>query len=255
MSPKVPILTYHSIDDSDSVISISPEKFRSQMYHLREKNFNVISLKDITACLVEKVPFPSRSVVITFDDGFKNFYDIAYPVLKNLGFTATVFLVPGYCDKNNKWHNQPKGIPVLDLLDWEQVREMADNGIDFGAHTMNHVDLLNLTLEQAREEIVNSKRFIEKYLDKSVQFFAYPYGQLNNEIKAIVHDIFSGACSVELDLVDGNSDINALPRIEMYYFSNNNLFTWLGTSKFPFYIKIRNSMRLFRKQISFITGG
>ena len=255
MSHKIPILTYHSIDNSGSVISISPEKFRSQMYHLRDKNFNVISLEDIVTALDKKIPLPPRSIAITFDDGFKNFYEIAYPILKKCGFTVTVFLVPRHCGKNNKWQGQPKGIPILELLDWEQVREMADNGMDFGAHTMNHTDLLNLSLEQAREEIVNSKLIIEKYLDKSVQFFAYPFGRFNNEVKTIIQDVFSGACSVELDFVNVNSDVYALPRIEMYYFSDNNLFTWLGTHKFSFYIKIRNIMRLFRNQIIFGTRG
>jgi peptidoglycan/xylan/chitin deacetylase (PgdA/CDA1 family) len=243
MSHKLPILTYHSIDDSGSVISVSPEKFRAQMYHLRDKNFNVIPLKDIVLCLDKKISLPPRSVAITFDDGFKNFYDIAYPVLKNLGLTATVFLVPGHCGKNNKWQSQPEGIPVLDLLEWNQVKEMADNGIDFGAHTMNHFDLLSLSLEQARGEIINSKLIIEKNIEKSIQFFAYPYGRLNDEIKTVIQDVFLGACSVKLDFVNKNSDLYALPRIEMYYFSNNNLFTWLGTHKFSFYIKIRNMFR------------
>ncbi len=92
MSCKVPILTYHSIDDSGSIISTSPDKFRSQMRHLRDKHFNVISLKEVVTNIRKKSPLPRRSIAITFDDGFKNVYNIAYPILKNYGFTATVFL-------------------------------------------------------------------------------------------------------------------------------------------------------------------
>jgi peptidoglycan/xylan/chitin deacetylase (PgdA/CDA1 family) len=225
------------------------------MHHLRDKDFNIIPLKDVVMCLRRKLPLPPRSIVITFDDGFKNFYDVAYPILNNLGFSATVFLVPGHCGKNNKWEGQSEKVPILDLLGWEEIREMANNGIDFGAHTMNHADLPELSIERASEEVVNSKQMIEKNLGKNVQFFAYPYGSLNSEIKAVIKNNFLAACSVRLDVVNINSDIFALPRVEMYYFSDNNLFTWLGTSKFSFYVKIRNSMRLFRRQISFITGG
>ena len=253
MGHKAPILTYHSIDDSCSVISISPDKFRSQMYYLRDNNFNVISLQDIVTCLRKKIPFPPRSIAITFDDGLKNFYKVAYPILNNLGFTAIVFLVPGYCGKNNKWEGQPEGIPVLDILDWEEVREMAGNGVEFGAHTMNHADLLKLSIEQAREEIVSSKQVIEKNLEKDVQFFAYPYGGLNNEIKGIVKKHFSGAASVNMDFVSLKSDVYTLPRIDMYYFSNNNLFKYIGTPIFSVYVTFRSILRSIRNKINVVS--
>jgi len=163
MGYKVPILTYHSIDDSGSVISTSPDKFRSQMHYLRDKHFNVISLKNVVTNIRKKLPLPPRSIAITFDDGFKNVYNIAYPILKDYGFTATIFLVPGYCGKNNQWDGQPKEIPILDLLDWEEVREMANNGIDFGAHSMTHEVLAKLSLEEACREIVKSKSAIQEH--------------------------------------------------------------------------------------------
>jgi peptidoglycan/xylan/chitin deacetylase (PgdA/CDA1 family) len=223
MNYKLPILTYHSIDDSGSIISTSPDKFKSQMQHLRDKHFDVISLKDIITNIRKKLPLPPRSVAITFDDGFYNFYEIAYPILKNHGFTVTVFLVTGYCGSNNQWDGQPDGIPTLDLLDWDKIKEMANNGIDFGAHTVNHVDLSKLSIEEVREEIVNSKLMIQKQLEKKVLSFAYPYGKLSNEVKTIIKNEFYGACSVKLDFASLKSDIYALPRIDMYYFSNNNL--------------------------------
>ena len=138
---KVPILTYHSIDSSGSVISTSPEKFVSQMRYLAESFFKVISLNDVVKCIQERRPFPPKSAVITFDDGFKNIYDEAYPVLKKFGFKATVFLVPRYCGRNNRWNGQPEGIPTLDLLGWDEIGEMVHNGVEFGAHTMSHPNL------------------------------------------------------------------------------------------------------------------
>jgi peptidoglycan/xylan/chitin deacetylase (PgdA/CDA1 family) len=248
MGLKISVLTYHSIDDSGSIISTSPKKFKSQMQYLHDKCFNTISLNEMAKCICERQAFPPKSVVITFDDGFKNFYSTAYPVLKEYGFTATVFLVPGYCGRNNQWDGQPKEIPLLDLLDWEEIREMADNGIDFGAHTMNHVDLSKLLAEQAYEEIINSKRVIQKYLEKDVRLFAYPYGRLTSESKDIIKNNFSGACSVKLDFASLKSDIYTLPRIDMYYFSNNNFFKYIDTPIFSIYIVFRSILRSIRNK-------
>ena len=102
----IPILTYHSIDDSGSIISTDPKKFRAQMQHLVDTSCSVISLADIVTCIRNNRPLPPKSVAITFDDGFKNFLNIAYPILKEFEFTATVFLVPGFCGQNNQWKGQ-----------------------------------------------------------------------------------------------------------------------------------------------------
>ena len=250
MGNRIPILAYHSIDDSGSVISTSPERFRFQMQHLRDESFNVMSLEDVVKCLRDKVPLPPRSVSITFDDGFDNLYSVAYPILKSCGFTATIFLVAGYCGKNNRWRGQPEGIPILDLLDWGRIREMADEGFDFGAHTMGHADLSTLPIEQAREEIVNSKLMIQERLGKPVQFFVYPYGITNREIEAIVRMHFQGACGVNLGFANMGSNIYELPRIEMFYFSNNNFFKSVGTPIFSAYIFSRRTLRSVRRKIT-----
>ncbi len=243
---KIPILTYHSIDNSGSVISTSPEKFQSQMQFLSDTSFNVISLEIIISCIRENRPFPPKSIAITFDDGFKNVYDTAYPILKELGFKATVFLVTGYCGKNNQWQGQPAKIPVLEIMGWDEVIEMANNGIDFGAHTVNHPNLLELSLEQAEDEIVNSKKVLEERLEKNILFFAYPYGGKTNKFSNIIKDEFQCAASTELKVADLDSDIYSLPRTDMYYFSRNNYFSWIGASRFNSYIKIRNLLRSFR---------
>ncbi|MDR4499613.1 MAG: polysaccharide deacetylase family protein [Candidatus Scalindua sp.] len=243
---KIPILTYHSIDNSGSVISTSPEKFRSHMQYLSEFSFNVISLEEIVSCIHENRHFPHRSVAITFDDGFKNNYDIAYPVLKVYGFKATIFLVTGYCGRNNRWQGQPAEIPELDLLQWDEIKVMASNGIDFGAHTVNHPNLAELTLKQAEDEIVDSKKEIEERLGKNISHFAYPYGGETGKLRNILKDEFQCAVSTELNVATLGSDIYSLPRIDMYYFSRNNYFTCVGTSNFSHYIRYRKFLRTLR---------
>lgn len=243
----IPILTYHSIDNSGSVISISPDRFKSHMEYLCNSSFNVISLNEIVASIHENRLFPSKSIAITFDDGFKNNYDIAYPLLKEFGFKATIFLVTGYCGKNNQWNGQPEEIPTLELLKWDDIIEMANNGIDFGAHTINHPNLTELTKDQVKDEILGSKRMLNERLGKDIPFFSYPYGWQTDEILKFVEGEFSCAVSTELKVVDLESDVYALPRIDMFYFSRNNYFSWLGTSKFSRYIKLRHVLRSLRK--------
>ncbi|GAX60448.1 polysaccharide deacetylase [Candidatus Scalindua japonica] len=243
---RIPILTYHSIDTSGSIISTSPEKFLQQMQFLSHYSYNVISLSKIISFINEKQPFPKKTVAITFDDGFNNIFEIAYPILRKLGYTATIFLVTGYCGKKNNWSGQLRGVPEFDLLEWDKVIEMANNGIEFGSHTMSHPDLTELTLAQAREEIVGAKRSQKERLGKEPLFFAYPYGRESNKIREIVRDEFKCALSTVLEFVNTDSNIYSLPRIDMCYFSRNNFFTWLGTSKFSGYINIRKFLRSLR---------
>lgn len=242
----IPILMYHSIDNSGSVISTSLEKFRQQMQFLAESYYNVISLREIINCINEKQMFPSKAVAITFDDGYKNNYDVAYPILKEFCFKAAIFMVSGRCSDNNNWLGQPNGIPIMDLLGWDEILEMADYGIEFGAHTLNHPHLPELSLKEAENEIVESKRLLEKHLRKDVLFFDYPYGKESQELRKIVQNEFYCAFSTDMELTTLQSDIYSLPRIDMYYFSRNNLLKWLETPFFVYYIKylaIRRSLK------------
>lgn len=246
---RIPILTYHSIDESGSVISVSPDKFKRQMEFLKRGGFQTISLKEITECIYNGRDFPKKSIAITFDDGFKNIYSKAFPVLKEFGFTATLFLISGKCGKDNQWDRQTKNIPRLVLLSWDEILEMSDNGIEFGAHTMSHADLSKLSLDKAAEEITRSKSMIQGRLKKDTLFFAYPYGRQSEQIQSIVKDEFSGACSDKMGFTTLKSDIYSLPRIEMYYFSGNNLLSWIETPFFSYYIQWRYVLRSIRESM------
>jgi peptidoglycan/xylan/chitin deacetylase (PgdA/CDA1 family) len=246
---RIPILTYHSIDSSGSVISTPPEKFRNQMQFLYDASFQIISLKEVVRQIEAGNALPERSVALTFDDGFENFYSEAYPLLKKFGFAASVFLVSGYCEKDNQWGGQPSMIPKLNLLSWEQIREMAGNGIEFGSHTVNHPDLTALSGKEAEEEIINSKSMMEDRIGSKVAFFAYPYGKMNANTKAIVAREFTGACSTKMEMATAGSDVYALPRIDMYYFSTNDLLRSMNTFVFPAYVRSRALLRRIRPQL------
>jgi peptidoglycan/xylan/chitin deacetylase (PgdA/CDA1 family) len=246
MSIRIPILTYHSIDNSGSVLSTTPHKFRDQMQILQDRRFSIISLNNLINLIRNRQPLPSRTAVITFDDGFKNFYLKAYPILQEFGFSATIFLVPGYIGKTSKWNTTLRGMPVLDLLEWGQINEMANKGIDFGAHSMTHEALAKLSLEEAHQEIIKSKSAIEEHINHDVTIFCYPYGITNKEIKEVVQTEFLGACGTNMDFVSMYSDIYELPRIDMFYFSNNMFFRFIGTFYFSCFVKIRSVLRFLR---------
>jgi peptidoglycan/xylan/chitin deacetylase (PgdA/CDA1 family) len=217
------------------------------MRTLQNRGFEAISLNSLVESIRQKQPLPPKTVVLTFDDGFKNFYYSAYPVLQEFGFNATVFLVPGYLGASSEWNRELKGLPELDLLDWGEISEMSDDGIDFGAHTMTHSDFSKLDLTKTRREIIDSKLEIERHLGKQVPFFSYPYGTLSKDALRVVKEEYHGACSTRMDFVKVNSDIHQLPRIDMFYFSNNSLFEHIGTFLFSSYVGFRGVLRSARK--------
>ena len=239
----VAILTYHSLDNSGSVISTRPEKFRRQMKILHDSGSNVLSLREVANCLREKRNFPPNSVAITFDDGFRSVYDVALPVLKDYGFAATVFLVTDFCGKNNRWAGQPESIPVFDLLSWNDITVMAGQNIEFGLHTASHPDLTKTSETKLEEEIVGAAETLRKNLNQNSYAFAYPYGKRSLLAEKIVNDHFYAACSTRMDFVSYESDVHFLPRIDMYYFSTNNLFSASGSPGFRRFVRFRKTLR------------
>jgi len=149
------------------------------MTFLADSGYQIVSLHEVASCLQYQKPFPAKTAALTFDDGFKNFHQEAFPVLKKFGFPATVFLVVGWCGKENSWPGQLKTIPSFDLLDWKDIKEMAGQGVEFGSHTMNHPNLSQISSVEAEHEIAQSQKTIQAAIGQDVQFFAYPYGGIH----------------------------------------------------------------------------
>ncbi len=244
---KIPILTYHSIDNSDSVISIDTTSFKDQMRFLKDYLFNVISLNEVVMHIRKKQPFAEKSIAITFDDGFKNIFSDAFPVLKEYGFNATVFLTTNYCERLNNWPGQPDSIKAQPLLSWAEIKEMSQTGMQFGAHTMNHPYLTRIPLKDAENEILSSKKIIEDQLQEEVKFFAYPYGDFNTDIVNVVNQSFGGACSTELAIADSKSNPFILERVDIFYIKYGMIFKRLFTPYVSCYLKSRRLLRDLRR--------
>jgi peptidoglycan/xylan/chitin deacetylase (PgdA/CDA1 family) len=192
----VPILCYHSIDNSGSILSTSEVLFQRQMNYLKMRGYRTMPLQKLCRALIERGPLPSKTVVLTFDDGFRNACTVVLPTLKRLGFTATVFVVTRYVGNRISWI-RTEDVPELELASWDEIKEMSEAGLDIQSHSATHPNLCHLTLERVREEIQASKEEIEQRLGKAVTLFAYPYGEFTPGIEQVVEELgFVGAVTL-----------------------------------------------------------
>jgi peptidoglycan/xylan/chitin deacetylase (PgdA/CDA1 family) len=240
---RLPILTYHSIDDDGSVISTNRNSFRLQMQFLRAKSFRTVLLSKVTALLHHRQCIPAGNVSLVFDDGFENVYSEAFPILQEFGFTATVFLVTRYCGKYNDWPGNLPNLKRCPLLSWNQAREMSAYGIEFGSHTSTHPDLTAISPKEAESQILDSKMEIEDRLGRPATVFAYPYGRYNAQVKDVVRGQFDGACSTRLGNIRMGADPYAMRRIDTWFLSDQKLFSRLTTTPLSCYLNVRQVLR------------
>ena len=240
------ILTYHSIDESGSVISVAPAMFRRQMEHLYNAGFRTVTLRQAQLALSGGESIGERTIVLTFDDGFHNFYTDAFPILSEFGFRATVFLVTDRCGKENDWSDHGVAIPKAPLMSWNEIRELHSAGVEFGSHTETHCDLTTVTPEQVEAELVRSKGKISDHLGCETTSFAYPYGSFDRKIQRSVSANYQAACSTNLGSVSAGSDPSALRRIDAHYLKNRTALERLGSKSFDGYIGVRQVGRRIR---------
>jgi peptidoglycan/xylan/chitin deacetylase (PgdA/CDA1 family)/SAM-dependent methyltransferase len=214
----LPILVYHRVALTGAPdmapFRVTPEAFAEQLRYLREAGFYSVTLEDWQAAMAARRPLPGRAILITFDDGFQDFYEYAYPLLKKYGFSATVFLVSGLIGRSNLW-DAAYGEEVT-LMGWQEIRQLRDEGVKFGSHSASHRFLTSLTAKEIRQEGMQSRTLLEQGLGVPVTAFAYPYG----EFDAIVEDAigacnYTAALSLKARLSRFQDRPLALPRIEV----------------------------------------
>lgn len=194
----IPVLMYHRVSPylyrGGPGLRVNSDAFRRQMKYLHDHGYHTISLDQLMDHWQKNLPLPARPIVITFDDGYEDNYLYAFPVLREHGFTATIFLVYDKVGSYNTWDAKDNIVQRIDLLNWRQINIMKKYGISFQSHTLTHPDLTNVKPERARLEILESKKKLEKKLGVQVNFFAYPYGRTNPLIEETVRQAgFRGA--------------------------------------------------------------
>lgn len=199
------VLMYHHVGIPPKGVAlrslyVTPRMFRFQMWYLKNAGFRVVCLNEICS-FINGDRSDEKLVAITFDDGYQDFYDHAYPVLRAYNFPSTVFLVSDLIGKENLWdaHNfyaQKK------LLDWTLIGKLQSRGVFFGSHTKTHPFLTSLSADQIDHEVRNSKTLLEERLHLPVEFFCYPYGDYDNRVISLVEESgYKGAVTTKRGLV------------------------------------------------------
>jgi peptidoglycan/xylan/chitin deacetylase (PgdA/CDA1 family) len=254
----IPILMYHSIADEDETgvhpyyrTATTPSIFAQQMQALRDLGYSTINIPDAVS-LLQNRGSTKKYAVVTFDDGYADFYRQAFPVLSRYGFSATVFLPTAYIgDHRVQFRDR-------DCLTWGEVRELSDCGILFGSHTATHPQLSTLDSSAVKNEIVNSKQTIEDNLGKSVDSFAYPFAfpEANNSFvqmlrNALVDSGYHQGVSTRIGAANRQDDRYFLRRLPMNSLDDGPFFEaklrggydWLGRVQYGYKL-----MRMYSKR-------
>jgi len=226
------VLMYHNIGIRPKRVTlkslyVTPRMFRFQMWYLKTAGFKVVSLHEILSFINGK-NFNEKLVAITFDDGYQDFYDNAFPVLKTYNFPSTVFLVSELVGKENRWDSN-----VERLLNWDSILEMKDAGVTFGSHSKTHPFLSRLSEKELRDEIRDSKIILEERLKNPVDFFCYPNGNYDNRVLETVHTSgYKGAVTTNRGLIHRNDSPFEMTRSFIRYNTHPVLFLYKLHSKY-----------------------
>jgi len=183
---QINILMYHRVKNSvKKELSVKLNNFKWHMDYLSKSNHKVISMDDAYKRIITN-NIDDSYVVLTFDDGYEDFYYNVYPILEKYKFPSILYIVPDYIETNKVfWWD--RDLNKSELLNWIQIKKLLDNGmVDIGSHTCNHLDLNNLDKEQLLYEIRFSKYIIEEKLDIKVKHFSYPRGIYDKTAEKII---------------------------------------------------------------------
>ena len=228
---RVPILMYHSI--SENLFGMShpyfhintpPEIFAQQMRWLHGSGYRTASLAESLEGLRAGADL-RKTVVITFDDGYRDFCTDALPILKQHGFNATLFLT------TDRIQNSPVRIGGADFLTWSDVRELQTEGVRFGSHTVTHPDLRSLGPDQIEYELGRSKEVLEDRLGVAIDCFAYPHGfpEEDKDHTRYLEDVlyncgYDHGVSTILGRANSKSNRFFLPRLPVNGFDDREFF-------------------------------
>ena len=215
---QLPILMYHRVAPEGSVrladYRVTPAAFEDQLRYLGDAGYYSISLDEWRVAMELRRPLPGKPVLITFDDGYRDFQDFAWPILKQFGFSCIVFLVSGEIGKTNNWDRYyGEEIP---LMDWSDILQLKEEGVAFGSHTASHPHLTGISLGEVVQEASISRKLLMEQLSQPIHAFAYPYGSFDRVVQHLV-----GACgyvyglTTETRMCQFNDPLLALPRVEI----------------------------------------
>ena len=199
--PWLPILMYHRVvprvEGPDPYhLKVSTDEFEAQMRYLSDRGYRSISFEELALMTIRGDRPRGKQVIITFDDGYRDVYYHAFPILRKYQMTATFFLVSSCISGFNVWDlGRAKVAPLLEL---EQLKEMRGHGMDFGSHGATHRPLTDLGADTARQEMLDSKATLEDWLEMEILSFSFPHGRSNSALRDWVREAgYLSACGIE----------------------------------------------------------
>lgn len=217
-SPRPPVLLYHKVTPRFDLSGTwtTPAQFEAHLRSLKGRGFRAMTLSEFHRLLEAGSPFPEKRVVITFDDAYETVLRYAFPLLREYGFTATIFAVTGFIGCTNVWD---VGVPGLRSrhLGWDELAEMAAGGCSIGSHTVTHIDLTKAPADRVRTELVGSKHVLEERLGVRVDFLSYPFGRYDDRTIRLAREAgYRGAVSSYPRGKNWRDDPFALRRMGIY---------------------------------------
>lgn len=251
---EMPVIMYHRVikDESEKGVHgtyVTVEQFEEQMKYLKKKGYETVTFKDLlNDRYKQRFDKDKKWIMLTFDDGYKDNYENAFPILKKYQFKGIIYVLDGI--EYNKWDVDNPGNPEkrFTLMNQDELLEMQNYGIEFGGHTSTHPRLAELSTEQVKSEIINSKSNIEKIIGKELLSFAYPYGSLNEEVKRIPQEAgYKFAVATDSGSIVFSDDLFEIRRIGI--FPTNNLFNFKRkvSGKYNF-IKVKREEKSYGKK-------
>ena len=240
---EVPVVMYHRVinkSENEGIHGtyIYENIFREHMKYLKDNNFSMITFEDLNNIgWRNRFDKNKKYIIITFDDGYVDNYELAFPILKEFNFKATIFLMGE--STYNEWDVKADGEKSFPLMSVEMIKEMQDYGIEFGAHTFNHPKLNKLSNDEIKHQIVDVKKPLEEKIGREIITFAYPYGILNDYAKKMVEEAgYTFGVATDSGSVCLSDDLYQIRRIAI--FPNTNLFSFKRKVKGNYnFIKIK----------------
>ena len=240
--PCIPVLAYHKIDVGFElgVNSIAPRTFERQMRFLAKQGYTSITVDRLVDAFSDEryrnrdmhkgdydsdsVELPPQPILITFDDGYENFYSYAYPILREHCLTATVFVLAGYIGKLNTWDVRLR-FKRSRHLDRKQIQTLFSDGIGIASHGMYHRFLTSCQPAKAKNELEESKSVLEEILNHPIHSFAYPYGSVNAKVVELVKSAgYRIAFGLNPRQEMARSSIYCFPRMAIYRHDTDSSF-------------------------------
>ena len=245
----VPIVTYHGVGECASPLWTPIPIFEAHLNAFASAGYRTVRMEELLSTLRHGLRPADDALVITFDDGYESVHREAWPRLKALGMTATIFLVSGHCGGTNEWRGQKASAPLASLMSWSEVETLAGDGYEFGAHTRTHPCLPVLSAAAIEDEVAGSQEAVRQRTGQEVSVFAYPYGAVNAQAEEIVRRHFRGAVTTRLGLVHPSSEPYSLPRVDAWYLRPGHI-RYLRSPVYKGYLSVRAAGRRVRWRFS-----